>query len=327
MFKTIEPTDVSIKPFKVFKKFKVTDADSGSGVFGIQGQSSSVYAFEPGTSPSHSFATSNYPYSMSFYKYPTWYQVNHLYYRDYLNPYFSFGPNDTSTQKMKIHQTVNVITIPQALYGEKIKPNSVEVTDDSTSRTLVLKDDGKGNLYDESFSASFASDSPDTNNSGSVVGNVFYEHGIITITDTGSYESVGLGFGGDGYSVDFRGTHEIIEHEYVTTVLPGEFGSTTNISVSENRSGSITVLEGSPSMSNFFPPSDAPTGEGTGSYKLLYNATETAQNFVTHSDFAPYVTTVGLYDDNNQMLAVGKLSRAIKNEPELLLKLVVRFDL
>ena len=35
MFKTIEPTDVSIKPFKVFKKFKVTDADSGSGVFGI----------------------------------------------------------------------------------------------------------------------------------------------------------------------------------------------------------------------------------------------------------------------------------------------------
>ena len=80
-------------------------------------------------------------------------------------------------------------------------------------------------------------------------------------------------------------------------------------------------------MSNFFPPSDAPTGEGTGSYKLLYNATETAQNFVTHSDFAPYVTTVGLYDDNNQMLAVGKLSRAIKNEPELLLKLVIRFDL
>jgi hypothetical protein len=36
---------------------------------------------------------------------------------------------------------------------------------------------------------------------------------------------------------------------------------------------------------------------------------------------------VGLYDDNNQMLAVGKLSRAIKNEPELLLKLVIRFDL
>ena len=31
----------------------------------------------------------------------------------------------------------------------------------------------------------------------------------------------------------------------------------------------------------------------------------------------PYVTTIGLYNDNNDLLAVGKLSHPIKNDPEL----------
>ena len=68
-----------------------------------------------------------------------------------------------------------------------------------SSVTLDIRDDGYGQLYDYNYSASFAAGTPSSNGSGSCVGNVFYEHGIVTITDTGSYTDVGLGTGVDGW--------------------------------------------------------------------------------------------------------------------------------
>ena len=44
----------------------------------------------------------------------------------------------------------------------------------------------------------------------------------------------------------------------------------------------------------------------TGSY-----ASGSLRNFATGSDFTPYVTTVGLYNDTNELLAVAKLSRPL----------------
>ena len=46
----------------------------------------------------------------------------------------------------------------------------------------------------------------------------------------------------------------------------------------------------------------------------------------THSDFATYVTEIGLHNDNNELLAVGKLAQPVKNDKELALTFVVRFD-
>ena len=46
----------------------------------------------------------------------------------------------------------------------------------------------------------------------------------------------------------------------------------------------------------------------------------------THSEFATYVTDIGLYNDENELLAVGKLAKPIKNDKELALAFVVRFD-
>ena len=37
----------------------------------------------------------------------------------------------------------------------------------------------------------------------------------------------------------------------------------------------------------------------------------TVYDFVTGSYFSPYVTTVGLYDDSQELLAVGKLSQPL----------------
>ena len=41
----------------------------------------------------------------------------------------------------------------------------------------------------------------------------------------------------------------------------------------------------------------------------------------------PYITTIGLYDSNGQLLAVGKLAQAIRNRPDVDMNFLLRIDL
>jgi len=342
IFKNLGPQDVLITPFKTYKDFTFTNVDSGSGVYSIQGLSGSKHNFDKHQAESHSFGAFNEaskslgkdPYSLgTFYKIPTYWSIRHLYYRDGNKPYHSFGNSDTNKTFRNLHNKVNVISVPQKLYGEQIKPGSVKLTDDSTSQTFTLYDDSRGNLYDNTYSASFAAfvsssfdDSKLTaNGSGSAVGNVFYEQGLICITDTGSYGQTGRGEGTDGWELDYKATHTIYEHEIYCNIGKSEFNRTMNISATSGRSGSISVAAGSPEVHRVFAPGDNPQG-GSGSLQSSYEATEFGINHTTHSDFAPYITTVGLYNDNCELLAISKLGRPIKRDKGEGFTVVVRFD-
>ena len=172
----------------------------------------------------------------------------------------------------------------------------------------------------------FESGSTTTSNavgSGSEVGNVFYEQGLIVITDTGSYRETGHG---SGYNLKYQATQTHYEYEYRIKVKPKEFNITTNISTTPGRSGSISVAEGVASMSNFFPPSHLPTGQGTGSYATFYNAATEAEPFTTHSEFRPYVTDIGLYNENSELLIHGKLAKPIRLSDDIETTFIVRFD-
>ena len=107
---------------------------------------------------------------------------------------------------------------------------------------------------------------------------------------------------------------------------PFEFNKSSNISLTPGRSGSITVAEGAISMSNYFPPSHLPTGQGTGSYAKFYNAATEQLGFVTGSEFSPFVTDIGLYSENNELLAHGKLAKPIRLSKDIETTFVVRFD-
>ena len=54
MLKKIESGDISIKPFKTYKQFNLTEADSGSGVIGLETFSGNTWGFDPASSPSQS---------------------------------------------------------------------------------------------------------------------------------------------------------------------------------------------------------------------------------------------------------------------------------
>ena len=49
-------------------------------------------------------------------------------------------------------------------------------------------------------------------------------------------------------------------------------------------------------------------------------------NAITGSDFDPYATTVGLYNDVNELLVVGKLSRPYRMPPNTDMTFIVRWD-
>jgi hypothetical protein len=60
------------------------------------------------------------------------------------------------------------------------------------------------------------------------------------------------------------------------------------------------------------------------------------ENFLTYIDksafdqtgsyLAPYITSIGLYNDTGELLAVGKLGNPIKNLIDYPMNIIVRFD-
>ena len=336
MFKRLDPSDVDRNPFKVYKEFTVTNEDSGSFVYNFRAVSGSQRGYDKTTDGVDTYQ------SASFFHLPAWFMLNNRYYRqkgsglkrettgrNALNPYNNFGSN-SSKQYRLLHASASVISVPKSLYGERIKPKSITLKDDSTASTVTMVDDGEGNLYDTNLSQSFATfasggflDTDITKSTASFAGNVFYEEGVIVITNTGSkFADVGTGEGSDGFDLEYKAQVTLNEYSYFCVIGENEFNATTNISATFEKSGSVSV-SGSDSW-RFFPPGDAKYQSG--SYKHFYEQATRYEPFTTHSEFRPYVTKVGLYNDFNELLAIGQLSSPIKNDKDLALGFVVRFD-
>ena len=319
MFKNLDSSDVSIQAFKAHKNFTFNNNDSGSGVYLVKARSGSQFNYISSSDAITSVGTYN------FFGLPTWHMINQSYYADHVTS--SYSPTENIRE---LNTSASVISVAREVFGEEIKPGTLDLSLTIGSTSFTIKDDEDGNLYDNAHSASFAaykSSSFDraqgvsANGSGSDVGNVFYNRGLIVLTDTGSYTNDLSEF-----TLKYKSTQTIYEHEYRVTVKPNEFNTSTNISLTADRSGSFTLPLGTVSMSNFFPPSHLPTGLGTGSYATFYNAATEAEPFTTHSEFRPYVSEIGLYNENSELLIHGKLAKPIRLSDDLETTFIVRFD-
>tara|TARA_X000001382_G_scaffold6363_1_gene5070 strand:- start:439 stop:1686 length:1248 start_codon:yes stop_codon:yes gene_type:complete len=107
----------------------------------------------------------------------------------FAHPGRNLSVNDPfSTQfltKFHGYPSQSIFTIPSTYYGEKIKEGSFKLTDTSKASSVVIKDDGFGNLYAVDNTVSHS-----TNNQSSsenYVGNIFYNQGLAVVTETSSY--------------------------------------------------------------------------------------------------------------------------------------------
>ena len=176
------------------------------------------------------------------------------------------------------NRSVLVFSIPSKLFGDYIQPESFELylAYDEWSENQLVTDDGNGNLLSASIN----------------VGNIIYTHGMVILTQQEWGEgSADLENIYDAESVDitcsFSSSYTIYETQYKCTIGESEFGFSQNPSII---SGSFAILD---EENNVFTSSGVPYDFATGSY------------------FSPYVTTVGMYNNDHELLAVGKLAQPL----------------
>ena len=346
MFKTLELSDQTRRTFLTHKNFSWNNDDSGSSIFSIKTRSGSTWNYVSSSDVITTITTGSI--STNYFATPSWNFINTRYYNffDLSGKNISYQAAAQTTtnpnhQSRSLFKSASIFNIEKDVIGDRIKPGSVKLSDTSNGQTFDIRDDGDGNLYDFAHSASFAahksssfnmSQGINSDGSGSVIGNVFYSDGLLVVNQAGSYKDVGFG---TDWTISYQSTHYANEYEYILRAPAGEFNMSSNQSITKAKSASIelnfsslasaTDIEKDYLYSNF-PPSDNPSGQGTGSYSTTYQAASHSIDNITGSDWYPYVTQIGLYDVYGDLVAVAKPGQPVKLNQTLDTTFVVRFD-
>jgi len=116
------------------------------------------------------------------------------------------------------------------------------------------------------------------------------------------------------YTLSLTAETTIYQNEVKCRVLENDFNYSQNPTVFAK----TTLITGSRALPFFAPPGQQPTDGNI--------VDGTIANNVTGSDFHPYVTTIGLYNDNNQLLVVGKLATPYPIPSNTDITFIVRWD-
>jgi hypothetical protein len=178
---------------------------------------------------------------------------------------------------------------------------------------------------------------------GIKIGNVFYNQGLIVITRDVAERLQ------NNWKLDYKSTQTIYEHEYLLIVEQDEFNVSSNPSAivvvgSEesyvtNTNGTIQKVTTNPGVKYIRKAFTLENGTGSMDYSYTYSGSigNNKAGFehwdmsgsidTTGSFLAPFITTIGLYDDDCELVAVAKLPQPIKSEPDIPVNFIIRFDL
>jgi hypothetical protein len=241
------------------------------------------------------------------------------------------------------NQTINFIDIADNSYSGTIENYFLDIQNNQFSMTY------DGTLYEmiiESFDIEtglmLVDDIPFLEQEAKVIrfGNVFYNQGLIVMTrEVNSLLNV-------DWNLSFKSTKTIYEHEYLLIVNEDESNVSQNPSAivevdkeTEFITGSNgkiyktttkpgvkyirkkSVVESGKTLDYRIPSSYASSISGGFEHYDLSGSVDSTGSFL-----APFITTIGLYDDNCDLVAVAKLPQPIKSEPDIPVNFIVRFD-
>ena len=321
MLKPIPKSDIIIRPVVVYKEWSLDENDIRP-VFGLE--------------DTGSLFDTNDPTSEGLYKRLVHQSTKAQFYRNSATASVlsevGLRKSYASTDERIIEDEIVVFPIPQIYYGEGIKVGSVTLLDDDTNRTLT--DDGYSNLID----------------SGSnIKGNIFYDRGLIVVT-----KDITSGSNFNTFRLDYRSTKTIYENEIFISVLEHEFNYSQNPTAVVEDGGikKVIVVTNpyditgqttqtktiySPGVKYVRKLNNLPNGSGSLDFRIqsklnsnVYASWDDYENFGTTdrtgSYLAPYITTIGLYDDELNMVAVAKLPQPIKSLPDYPVNFIIRID-
>ena len=204
----------------------------------------------------------------------------------------------TTSGSIPIGSTANMsdIIIGSFISGSMVSPNSdlaeIRFYDYAVNSTglssLSNRDYLSGELYQ-------------TN----VAGNVFYRNGEIVISSPMPKYNTGSGAFGNTFDVSYKGTHTIYENE-VLVRIPKDV-----CNVSMNPTATYT-----PGTTNILTQEEQSHTLPGDHRKTMFNS----------KHINPYVTTIGLYNDKAQLVAVSKLAQPIQKRDDIDMNFIVRWD-
>ena len=172
------------------------------------------------------------------------------------------------------------------------------------------------------------------------LGNIFYAQGLIVLTEVQNFNT-------SSFNLYYKSTETIYEHEYLLIVNEDEFNVSQNpssvvevgretefVTGSDSKIYKVTTnpgvkyirkkstLENGNTLDYRYTSSVSSSTHFAGfEHYDLSSSVDSTGSFLT-----PFITTIGLYDDNCDLVAVAKLPQPIKSEPDIPVNFIIRFD-
>jgi hypothetical protein len=333
-FKKLNKADVTTVPYAANKRwsFSYTSVDPNDEyIVYYTGSNIPFNASDP---------TSNNQYASLIYD-----QINHLFYQSFTSSldtgslmfnvntyssasqqrptasYFNYNTNPLLIKQFPSSSgdKIEIYSINQNIYGSKILPNSFQIS--SSTNNLLIKDDGNGNLYEISqaqdqyvdlnwVTVNYITTGSLVGTGINFIGNIFYAHGIVVNTNS-NYSTIY-----NNATISFQNEHIIYENEVRCIVKESDYNLSYNPTLLKYKGQYITPIFGSNSIM---------TGSND-SFILTGSFDSTVKDFATGSFFQPYVTTIGLYNDDNELLMVAKLTKPIVLSSDTDMTFIVKYD-
>lgn len=146
-----------------------------------------------------------------------------------------------------------------------------------------------------------------------IAGNIFYRNGQIVVSSPiprYNYSSAFLG-STSTWTVTYRGVHRIYENEVLVRVPAGQFNYTLNPSATY-RPGTAQATNDCNTTVN-----GAQSNNGPGDVYL---------DMFVSGTVGPYITTIGLYNDKAELIAIGKLANPVTKLDDVDMNFIIRWD-
>lgn len=294
---TVNPSDKSMTPIRLrYTSSYSSSSLSAYGITLVTGINGSV-----GITGSVPLTTLNY-YSVKQLYYSNFltgsYLSNSSSFDNFLQSTAASGTLDADVRYFPTNSnaTVAILSIPRTIFGENIGRKGLIIS--SSVASYFLSDDGNGNLLDFTTSYPFIH-----------AGNVLYNQGMVILTHP-NYVNLTSSF-----TLTVAAESTIYQNEVRCHVSENDFNYTLNPSVFSSASFST----GSNTSNPIFSPLST-----TGSY--YYITAGKMINAVTGSSFIPYATTIGLYNEQDELLVVGKLATPYPIPSNTDITFTVRWD-
>lgn len=241
------------------------------------------------------------------YSFPLHSFINHAFYSS--QSIVEYGTSSIAVTKFIPTSSLYVFNVADEAVGNGIQAGTFSIR---VAGSSPIQDDGYGRLY--------------VNNTGSVVGNIFYKHGLVIVNNNISAPSQSISVNGLKLqqnlqvNVSFSSSFTITEHTIVCKLSPTEFDTTlfnNSLGYYKLVTGSYTSGSTVVTYQNLVPNITSSVSASSG---------EPLGGLLDSGSLTPYVTSIGLYDNSYNLVAIGKLANPIPRAKNVEQTFIIKFD-